>query len=85
MLIYVEGVDSNAHPFNEETQSSNVSIEGLAFFTAQNLTRGQIVTVSSPGKFRIQAKIIWVGDLQKTGKREVGASLIPPIENWVLK
>ncbi len=85
MTIQVEGVDSHAHPFLEETQSNNVSLEGLSFFTSQDMSRGQLVTVSSPGKFRIQAKIIWIGDVQKSGKREVGATLIPPIVNWVMK
>ncbi len=85
MAIRIEGVDSASKHFVEETHTTNVSLEGLAFLSAFNLGRGQLLTVSAPDKFRIQAKVVWIGDSQKSGQKEIGAQLIPPITNWVVK
>jgi hypothetical protein len=85
MAIRVEGLDTSSKHFVEETYTTNVSLEGLAFLTSFDLGRGQLLTVSAPDKFRIQAKLVWIGDTQKSGQKEVGAQLIPPIGNWVVK
>ena len=85
MPIRVEGVDAASKHFLEETYTTNVSLEGLSFLTSQDMGRGQLLTISASDKFRIQSKIVWIGDPQKSGQKEVGAQLIPPIVNWVVK
>ncbi len=52
-------------------------------FEVQTLLRVRIQTDRGP--IEAEAKIVWIGDRQKSGQKEVGAQLIPPIVNWVVK
>lgn len=85
MKIRLDGLDVNSQPFSEDTETVNVSLEGVSFLTKEALAIGQLVTISVSNKCRVQARVAWVGEAQRDGWREVGAGLIPPIVDWVIR
>jgi hypothetical protein len=85
MSIRVEGCLNQDKYFSENTETVNVSLEGLSFRTKQELAIGQIVMVSVADKCRVEARVIWAGQKDREGWCEVGAQLIPPVTDWVIQ
>ena len=84
MNIRVEGCFDQDQFFSENADTLNVSIEGLSFRIKRELAMGQIVMISVAGKCRVEARVVWVGQKDQEGWREIGAQLIPPVTDWVI-
>ena len=85
MKLHIEVIGGLAAPLTEDTESTNVSLEGVSFLSRLDLALGQCVVVSVPGKCRINGQVIWVGNPDAGGLREIGVQLLPPLTDWVIK
>jgi hypothetical protein len=85
MKLHIEVLSGLATPLTEDTESINVSLEGVSFFSRLDLALGYSVIVSVPGKCRLNGQVIWVGNPDGEGLREIGVQLLPPLTDWVIK
>lgn len=85
MKLHVEVLNNLGPPLGENTESLNVSLDGVGFLSRIELAVGQPLVVSVPGKCRINGQVIWVGKPDAEGLREVGVQLQPPLTDWVIK
>jgi len=85
MKLYVEVTNNLGPPLVENTESLNVSLQGVSFLSRMDLAVGQPLVISVPGKCRINGQVVWIGKPDGEGLREVGVNLQPPLTDWVIK